>query len=170
MLRIGRVSSTDTTRHSARVRFLDKDGDAPEPMESDDLPVLVTRTGDYSLPPVDGLVLCLIDPGPFGVGYVVGQLYSDADPAPLDDAGQRAIAGDDLRLGAADATDKVALAPATKTEIQKVLDYAKGIKTALQAGVPVANDGGAGLKTSVLAAWPAPPTLAEPGAEKVSAK
>lgn len=165
MIRVGTVTSTNKDAHTARVFFDESDG-----LESWDLPVLVARPGDYSLPPKDAQVLCAMEPGPEGLGYVLGVLYNEVDEPPTDDAGARVLAGDDVRLGSADATDAVALAPAVKTEIQKVLDYAKGIKTAVQAGVVVANDGGASLKTTVLAAWPLPPTIDEPGAEKVVAE
>lgn len=165
LIRVGRVSSVNAGKHTARVMFEEDDD-----LVSYDLPVLVARPGDYSLPDVDAPVVCLMAPGSAGVGYVLGAIYTDADAPPLSDAGQRSVAGDDLRLGAADATDKVALAPATKTEIQKVLDYAQGIATAIQAGVPVPNDGGANLKATIIAALPLVPTLDEPAAEQVSAK
>ena len=48
--------------------------------------------------------------------------------------------------------------------------FVSELYTAVQAGVVVANDGGASLKTTVLAAWPLPPTIDEPGAEKVVAE
>ena len=69
-----------------------------------------------------------------------------------------------------DPTDAIALAPATKSEIQKVLTYAQGIASAIQAGVPTPQDGGANLKTTIVADLPAPPTLTEPAATKVKAK
>lgn len=165
----GRVSSVDAAKHTARVHFADE-GEDDDDVVSADLPVLVRCPGDYGLPVKDTLVLCAMVPGSDGVGWILGCFYSDADAPPLDDAGQRAIASDDLRLGAADATDKVALAPATKDEIQKALDYAEGIASAIQAGVPTPQDGGAGLKGTIVAALPVKPTLNEPAAENVSAK
>src|SRR5690242_11599387 len=113
-VRTGRVSSVDDKKHTVRVTFTDvpsRDDD----VVSADLSVLVTRPGDYSLPQKDTAVLCLLLEGKEGVGFVLGALYSDADAPPLDDAGKRSIAGDDVRLGAPDATDKVALAPKVKT-------------------------------------------------------
>lgn len=167
-LRTGRVTSIDAKRHSAQVTFDEVDG-----FRSHDLQVLATRPGDYSLPAVDSLVLCALLDGTQGTGFVLGCIYSDEDAAPTDDSARRVVAGDDVRLGAADAEDKVALAPATKSEIQKVLDFAKGIADAINNATPfVPNDGGAsvvGAMRVLLAANPVP-TLEEPAAEKVSAK
>lgn len=164
-IRVGRVSSVDAKRHSAQVQFFEQDG-----FISWDLQVLRGFAADYCLPAQNTPVLCLILEGRLGVGYVLGAIYTDADAAPLSDAGQRSVAGDDLRLGAPDASDKVALAPATKSEIQKALDYADGIASALKAGVVVAQDGGANFKSTVVAALPVKPTLNEPAADKVKAK
>jgi hypothetical protein len=164
-VRTGRVSAVGKTRHTVEVEFFEGDG-----FVSWDLHVLVPMPGDYRLPPKDTPVLCLLVEGRLGVGYVLGCLYTDADEAPLDDDGQRSIAGDDIRLGDPEASDKVALAPATKDEIQKAVDYAEGIATAIQAGVAVAQDGGANLKATIVAALPVKPTINEPAAENVSAK
>ena len=165
LVRTGRVSSIDAAAHTVQVKFEELDG-----FVSYDLPVLVTRPGDYALPAGKPMALCLMIPGASGIGYVLGFIYRDSDAPPLDDAGKRSIASDDLRLGAPDASDKVALAPATKTQINRVLDYAKGIATAIQAGVPTPQDGGANLKTTIVAALPVAPTIDEPAASKVSAK
>lgn len=79
-LRIGRVSALDPELGRVRVAFGDQDG-----MESWWLPVLQRRTlGDrtYWMPEVEEQVACLVDEG--GVdGYVVGALYSQADPPPV---------------------------------------------------------------------------------------
>lgn len=164
-VRTGRVSAVGKTRHTVEVEFFEGDG-----FVSWDLHVLVTRPGDYSLPAKDTPVLCLLIEGRLGVGYVLGAIYTDADEAPLDDDGKRSIAGDDIRLGDPEAEDKVALAPAVKDEIQKVLDYAEGIATAIQGGVATPQDGGAGLKGTIVALLPVKPTINEPAAENVSAK
>jgi hypothetical protein len=115
--RIGRVSSVDKTRHTAQVQFEEVDG-----FVSWDLQVLVTRPGDYSLPEADSLVVCLILDGRLGVGFVLGAIYSEDDPAPLDDAGQRSITGDDIRLGDPEAGDKIALAPLVKDRLDALQD------------------------------------------------
>lgn len=164
-VRLGRVSAVGKKRHTVEVQFEEGDG-----FVSWDLPVLVTRPGDYSVPKKDTPVLCLIIESRLGHGYVLGAIYTDADAPPLDDDAKRSIAGDDIRLGAPDADKKVALAPATKDEIQKAVDYAEGICTAIQAGVAVAQDGGANLKATIVAALPVKPTISEPKAENVSAK
>jgi phage baseplate assembly protein gpV len=166
MLRTGRVSSVNAKNHTCKVEFFESDG-----WISDEVRVLARRRGDYALPQADDLVLVAFDENLFaGVGFLLGIMYSEADAAPLDDAGKRSLVSDDLRLGASDATDKVALAPATKSEMQKVLDYANGIALAIQAGVPTPQDGGAGLKATIVAGLPIKPTLNEPASEKVSAK
>lgn len=172
MLRTGRVSSVNAKDHTCKVKFLDRIVDDADSVVSDEVRVLARRRGDYALPAVDDLVLVAFDENLVsGVGFLLGVMYSEADAAPLDDAGKRAMVSDDLRLGTSDAADKVALAPATKTEIQKAVDYAKSIVTAIQNGVTVPNDGGASLKATIVAALPiAPPTLSEPAATKVSAK
>jgi hypothetical protein len=103
-VRIGRVSAVGKSRHTVEVKFEELDG-----FVSWDLPVLVTRPGDYSLPAADTPVLCLIVDGRLGVGYVLGALYTESDEPPLDDDGKRSIAGDDIRLGDPEAEKAVAL-------------------------------------------------------------
>jgi len=172
MLRVGRVASVDAKRHTARVLFLDKDLGG-EAVESDDLPVLVAPGGDYGLPPKDALVMCAINPEAEGTGCILGRLYSEADDPPLDDAGKRAVVGDDLRLGSADASDAVALAPAVKQQ----LDHLKQHFDALEGVIKGAaiNEPGNGspsalqtaLKAAVLATpYPSPGDV---GAGKVKA-
>lgn len=123
LIRAGRVSSVDEKQHTAQVEFTEGDG-----VVSYDLPVLVTRPGDYALPEKDAEVVCLMLPGNGGFGFILGAFYSEADAPPLSDAGQRSVVSEDLRLGTSDAKDKIALAPATKTELDKLkkaLDQAK---------------------------------------------
>lgn len=172
MLRTGRVDSVNAKNHTCKVEFFDGATNEDDKWISDEVRVLARRRGDYALPEKGDLVLVAFDENLVaGLGFLLGVLYSESDAAPLEDAGQRALVSDDLRLGTSDASDKVALAPATKTEIQKVLDYSKSIVDAIKVGVTVPNDGGASLKSTIVAALPiTPPTLAEPAAEKVSAK
>lgn len=164
--RVGRVSSVDKARHTAQVHFEDHD----EGMVSWDLQVLVTRKGDYSLPDKDTPVLCVLLDGNVGFGFVLGAIYTESDEAPLDNADHRSIAGDDIRLGDPEADKKAALAPATKDEIQKAVDYAEGIALAIQGGVATPQDGGAGLKGTIVALLPQKPTIEEPACETVSIK
>lgn len=167
LIRPGRVSSVDEKKHTAQVEFSEIDG-----LVTFDLSVLVTRPGDYSLPAPGSLVVCLMIPGTSGIGYVFGAIYSESDAPPLDDKGKRSIASDDLRLGDPAASDKVALAPATKTEIQKAVDYISNVVTVLSAAAPAVIDASAPLWAPVVAALSAipAPVLVAPAAEKVSAK
>lgn len=170
-IRVGRVSSVDTKRHTAQVEFTEQDG-----FVSWDLQVLVTRPGDYSLPAKDAPVLCLLIDGRLGAGFVLGAIYTESDAAPLNDAGQRAVVCDDLRLGASDASDKVALAPKCNdndTALWTILNSVCG------ASAPVVDEPGNGapsalqvaFKTAIAAQQTAgkmPP--ADVSAEKVSGK
>lgn len=164
-IRFGRVDSVDAEKHTVTVRCEEIDGFIVEGLR-----MLVQRPGDYVLPAKDTPVAFALIDSRLGSGVILGTFYTEDDPPPLDDAGMRSVAGDDLRLGDPEAEDKVALAPATKDEIQKVLDYANGIATAINAGVATPQDGGAGLKSTIVAALPTLPTLNEPAAEKVKAK
>lgn len=155
-LHVGRVSSVDTKRHTAQVQFFEIDG-----FVSFDLNVLVTRPGDYALPAENTPVLCLLVEGRLGVGYVLGAIYTESDAAPLSDAGQRSVVGNDLRLGASDASDKVALAPKVKNE----LDAIKGELDKIAATL-ASLTGQASFATPYSVGYS--PT--EPAAEKVSAK
>lgn len=113
--RFGRISSVDAKRHTAQVQFEEIDG-----FVSYDLQILVTRRGDYSLPVKDDPVLCALLEGYAGVGYVLGVIYTESDDPPTDDKARRVVAGDDVRLGAADADDFVALASKVKDELDAI--------------------------------------------------
>jgi hypothetical protein len=114
-MRVGRVSSVDAAAHTVKVLFEEDSG-----FVTFDLPVLVSRPGDYALPEVNAAVLCLMATGSEGIGYVVGSLYSEADAPPLSDAGKRSIASDDLRLASASATAAIALATKVADELEKI--------------------------------------------------
>lgn len=172
-VRVGRVSSVGAKAHTVRVTFSDVPSTDPD-LVSYDLNVMATRPGDYALPPTDTAVLCLLLDGNGGVGYVLGILYSDADAPPLDDAGKRAIASDDLRLGAPDATDKVALAPKVKQGASDLHDHLQAIEQVI-SGPPIAEPGNgspSAFQTALAAALMAKPlpAVTDPAAEKVSAK
>jgi len=89
------------------------------------------------------------------------------------------VRGGEVIVGT-DATDYVALSQKVLDELttakenaDAVLTYAKGIATAIQAGVAVPQDGGSGLKSTIVAALPVAPALTGPAsvaAEKVKAK
>lgn len=159
-IRVGRVSSVDTKRHTAQVQFHEIDG-----FVSWDLQVLVTKPGDYSLPAKDAPVLCLLLDGRLGVGFVLGAIYTEDDPAPLDDAGKRSIASDDLRLGTSDASDKVALAPKCKDNFDKINGELTKISTTLDS-----LTGGATVIAKFGTAYAKSYSPSDPAAEKVSAK
>lgn len=169
MIRTGRVSSTNAQRHTAQVQFFEDDG-----MVTYDLPVLVTRPGDYSLPAVNTPVVCLLPPGAEGVGFVLGAYYTDEDPPPTSDAGARAVAGDDVRLGSANAEGAVALAPAVNEAFQQLREHFQAVESVLTG--PTINEPGSGapsalqiaLRAAIAASeYPAP---ADVGAEKVKAE
>ena len=67
LIRIGKITSVDEKKHTARVQFTDRDK-----MVSWDLPVLVPST---------------VDPQDYGQqqGFVIGAFYTDANPPPITD-------------------------------------------------------------------------------------
>lgn len=172
--RIGRVSSVDEKAHTARVNLSDANGGTGDDGVTGDLQVLVRSPGDYSLPKVDALVACLVDTGGGGEGCVLGILYSDSDAAPLDDKGKRSIVSDDLRLGTADATDKLALAPRVNGNFNKLKQHFAAVEDVI-TGAPIPEPGNgspsafqAALAAAIgIVAYPDPDDVA---AEKVSAK
>ncbi len=167
-VRVGRVSAVGKSRHTVEVKFEEVDG-----FVSWDLHVLARNPGDYALPASDTPVLCLLLDGRLGVGFVLGCFYTEDDAPPLDDDGKRSIVGDDLRLGAADADDKIALAPKVKDELDKIKTELDNIKTGLETHThPYVDTPSGAAVTSPPAAPPYTvgysPTA--PAAENVSAK
>jgi phage baseplate assembly protein gpV len=124
--RWGRVDSVDKSRHSVQVKFEEGDG-----FTSWDLQYLVTRPGDYSLPPANAMVLCLLVDGRLGVGFCLGAFYTDSDAAPLNDDGKRSIVSDDLRLGTSDASEKAAFASKCKQNFDDINTELTKIQTTL---------------------------------------
>lgn len=138
-LRFGRVASVNASG-TVRVNFSDVDKSAKD-LESFDLPVLVLRAGDYGLPTKDTLVACLMDPGPAGVGVVLGVIYSDSDAAPLSDAGQRSIKSSDLRLGSDPTTSiKAAKAPTVNNNFSDLKSHLQAIEEII-TGPPITEPG-----------------------------
>jgi hypothetical protein len=175
LVRTGRVSSVDAKKHTARVQFIEGDGaDDSTPFVTGDLQVMVHCGGDYGLPPADAQVLCLMLPGWWGIGFVLGVLYSEADAPPLDNDGKRALVSEDLRLGAADADKKIALAPPTKDNFDKLKDHLQALEAVI-TGAPIPEPGNgspSAFQTALQAAIQASP-LPSPddvAAENVSAK
>jgi hypothetical protein len=143
--RTGRVSSVNATRHTAQVEFKDID----EGFVSYDLQVLATRSGDYSLPAADTPVLCVLIDGRLGVGFVLGAIYTESDAAPLDDAGHRSIAGDDVRLGDPEADDKVSLAPKCNANFDAFWNL---VNQFFGSGATIINEAGLGAPSALQAA------------------
>lgn len=169
-VRVGRVSAVGKSRHTVEVKFEEVDG-----FISWDLHVLSRNPGDYALPAVDTPVLCLLLDGRLGVGFVLGCFYTEEDEPPLSDEGQRSIAGDDIRLGDPEASDKVALSSLVKSNFDTLFDILDDVFGASSASIPDAPSGVNGVYTAVKAAiaakqlagdWP----LADVAAEKVKAK
>lgn len=81
LIRIGRVSSINPLKCTAKVTFPDKDD-----MVSDELPILTigtNKTKAYFLPAIDTQVLCIFLPNNSGKGindgFILGCIYSDED-------------------------------------------------------------------------------------------
>lgn len=75
LIRIGRVSTVDYQKGTARVVFPDDDD-----IVSYDLPVLhrnAIRNKDYNMPDIDERVLCLFLPSGVATGFILGSVYTD---------------------------------------------------------------------------------------------
>jgi phage baseplate assembly protein gpV len=114
---LGRVSSVNKDKHTVQVEHFEIDG-----WVSGDLQMLVTRPGDYSLPAVGTPVMCIVLDGEQGFGFVLGCFYTDNDAPPLSNAGHRSLAGDDVRLGNPEASDKAALSSKVNSNFDKLWD------------------------------------------------
>lgn len=80
LIRIGRVSTVDYQKGTARVVFPDDDD-----VVSYDLPVLhrnALKNKDYNMPDIDERVLCLFLPSGVATGFILGSVYTDAVPPP----------------------------------------------------------------------------------------
>lgn len=89
LIRIGKVSSVDCAKGTARVAFNDYDK-----MVSFDLPVLQTNTyrnKDYSMPDIGENVLCLFLPNGTVEGFIIGSFYSDAVTPPESSGNYRSV-------------------------------------------------------------------------------
>ena len=83
LIRIGRITSVDEKKHTARVQFTDRDE-----MVSWDLPVLVPSTvdpQDYGLPVENTDVVCVFLPNGQQQGFIIGAFYTDENPPPITD-------------------------------------------------------------------------------------
>lgn len=83
LIRIGKITSVDEKKHTARVLFTDRDE-----MVSWDLPVLVPSTvdpQDYCLPVENTDVVCVFLPNGQQQGFIIGAFYTDENPPPITD-------------------------------------------------------------------------------------
>lgn len=160
-IRVGRVSSVDKNRHTAQVEFTEIDG-----FISYDLQVLRGFAADYCLPAQGLPVLCLLIDGRLGAGFVLGAIYTESDAAPLADDSKRSIAGDDIRLGTPDASDKVALSSKVKDELDKIKNELTSIATTLGTGTAPPLGGPVVFGSPYVVGY----SSTAPAAEKVSAK
>lgn len=84
LIRVGKVSSIDAAKCTARVTFEDNDD-----LVSDDLPIITRNTlfnKDYWMPDINEQVLCLFLPIGVSQGFVLGSFYSAAD-LPIENSG-----------------------------------------------------------------------------------
>ncbi|MCB2187689.1 MAG: phage baseplate assembly protein V [Deltaproteobacteria bacterium] len=82
VVRVGMVTQTDPKSHKVKVLFPEQDL-----LESDWLWVVAHKTHAdkaYWLPDRDEQVLCLFLPNSHEVGFVLGAIYSDKDPVPVE--------------------------------------------------------------------------------------
>jgi len=174
MHRVGIVASVDENEHLVRVTFPERDGDAGEDPESFDMQMAVQHAGDYSLPAVGAQVLCAIDDGPEGLGYVLGVIYKKGDAQKAGTKNDRVVAGDSVRLGSHEAEDPVALATKVKDELDALKQHFDTVEAILTG--PAINEAGNGAPSSLqlalkLAIQGAPyPDPGDVGADLVVAK
>lgn len=181
MYREGLVDEVDEARSKARVRFPD-DGTV-----SGWLSVLHRNTlenQDYHLPDEGEFVACMLDP--LGEhGCILGAVYSSANKPPGPSRDVRRVtfsdgavveydrAASELRIsGVTKVMVEATVVQLSASEIEeltigggaaalsrddKVQQALADLKSALSAGAPTPQDGGAGLKSTILAqlsAWP----------------
>ena len=93
LIRIGKVSSVDYQRGTARVTFPDDDE-----IVSYDLPVLhrnALKNKDYNMPDIDERVLCLFLPSGVATGFILGSVYTETVLPPESSGKYRTVVFDD---------------------------------------------------------------------------
>ena len=83
IIRIGRVSSIDESKGTARVLFADR-----EDFVSYDMPIVVPFTLSdkmYFMPSIDERVLCVLLPNDQTQGFILGSYYSNDREPPVQD-------------------------------------------------------------------------------------
>lgn len=150
IVRVGRVSSAAAGAGTARVVFDDTEsGDTV----THDLPVLYPRTKsvqDAWTLTAGEQVVCVFLPCGEEAGFVLGAHYSTSEAPPANDPNLRVVAGAEVRVGSVAASDPVALKSLVEQQFAT-------LKTAIENAAVVAQDGGAALKTNILAGlvgWP----------------
>lgn len=93
VIRVGKVSSIQPEKCTARVAFEDRGGTV-----SPELPILVRgslQNRDYWMPDPNEHVVCLFLPSGNAQGFIIGSIYSKADPSPVQDENKRHISFSD---------------------------------------------------------------------------
>lgn len=93
LIRIGKVSSVNYQKGTARVYFPDDDG-----IVSYDLPVLhrnALKNKDYNMPDIDERVLCLFLSSGVETGFILGSIYTDIVPTPESTGDKRTVVFED---------------------------------------------------------------------------
>lgn len=93
VFRVGSVVSTDPAAGTARVQLADADG-----LVSFDLPVMQRQTlknKDYAMPDVGEHVVCAFLPIGVEQGFLLGSIFSRADPTPIADQDKRHVEFED---------------------------------------------------------------------------
>lgn len=92
LIRVGRISSVDPGKATARVVF------EAQGVVSYDLPVLqrqTLRNKDYWLPDVGEHVVCIFLPTGNAEGFILGSIYSDEDQPPVTSQDKRMVQFED---------------------------------------------------------------------------
>lgn len=92
MLRVGRVSSIDPAKGTARVEF------EAQGLVSYDLQIVSRQTlanKDYHMPDIGEKVLCAFLPTGNAEGFILGSVYSENDTPPVTDPNKRTVVFED---------------------------------------------------------------------------
>lgn len=93
LIRIGKVSSVNYQKGTARVYFPDDDE-----IVSYDLPILhrnALKNKDYNMPDIDERVLCLFLSSGVETGFILGSIYTDTVPTPESTGDKRTVVFED---------------------------------------------------------------------------
>lgn len=93
IVRHGTVTSTNPSKGTVRVKLMDTDR-----IVSWELPVLSARTFNnksFDLPDINEQVMCIFLPNGMEQGFVIGSVFSSADPPPVSDQNKKHYAWPD---------------------------------------------------------------------------